>query len=61
MADTYLRDTKLTITYLDYDDSRCEQTIKVNGKPMSIEQFRKLKASGRKKNHVGMGIWVTKK
>jgi len=61
MSDTYLRDTKLTITYLDYDDSRCETMIMINGKPMTIEQFRALKASSRTKNHIGMGIWVTKK
>ena len=61
MSDTYLRDTKLTITYLDYDDSRCETMIMINGKPMTIEDFRALKAKGQKKNHIGMGIWVTKK
>ena len=61
MADPYLRGPKRKVTPLDYDDNRCEQMILVNGKPMNIEQFRKLKASGRKKNHVGMGIWVTKK
>ena len=43
------------------DDSRCEQMILVNGKPMSILDFRKLKAKGKKRNHIGMGIWVTKK
>jgi len=61
MADTYLRGTKRKITPLDYDDSRCEQMVMVNGKPMSIDDFRKLKAKGKKKNHIGMGIWVTKK
>ena len=61
MADAYLRGTKRKVTPLDYDDSRCEQTITVNGKQMSIEDFRKLKSKGKKKNHVGMGIWVTKK
>ena len=61
MADTYLRDTKRKLTPQDYDDSMCEQVIKVNGKKMSIEQFRKLKAKGKKRNHIGMGIWVTKK
>jgi len=60
MADTYLRGTKRKLTPQYYDDSRCEQTIKVNGKPMSIEQFRKLKAKGKKRNHIGMGIYVTK-
>ena len=59
--DIYLKGPKPRITPLDYDDSRCEQMITVNGKPMSIEQFRALKASGRTKNHIGMGIWVTKK
>ncbi|HLE87625.1 MAG TPA: hypothetical protein VI727_08150 [Candidatus Brocadiaceae bacterium] len=61
MADTYLRGPKRKVTPLDYDDRRCETMITVNGKPMSIEQFRALKAKGKKKNHVGMGIWVTKK
>ena len=61
MADTYLKGPKLKVTPLDYDDSRCEQVITVNGKPMSIDDFRKLKAKGKKKNHIGMGIWVTKK
>ena len=61
MTDTYLRGPKLKITPLDYDDSRSEQVIMVNGKPMTIEDFRKLKAKGKKKNHIGMGIWVTKK
>ena len=61
MADTYLRDDKRKITPQDYDDSRCEQDILVNGKPMSIDDFRKLKAKGKKRNHIGMGIWVTKK
>jgi len=61
MPDTYLRGTKRKITPLDYDDSRCEQMVMVNGKPMSIDDFRKLKAKGKKKNHIGMGIWVTKK
>ena len=59
--DIYLKGPKPRITPLDYDDSRCEQMITVNGKPMSIEQFRALKASGRTKNHIGMGIWVTRK
>ena len=61
MADAYLRGPKPRITPLDYDDSRCEQMITVNGKPMSIEDFRALKAKGKKKNHIGMGIWVNKK
>ena len=61
MTDTYLRGTKLKVTPLDYDDSRCETIITVNGKPMSIEDFRALKAKSKKKNHIGMGIWVTKK
>jgi len=60
MADTYLRGPKSRITPQDYDDNRCETVIKVNGKPMSIEQFRTLKAKGKKRNHVGMGIYVTK-
>jgi len=60
MADTYLKGPKPRITPLDYDDSRCEQVILVNGKSMTIEQFRELKDKGRKKNHVGMGIWVNK-
>jgi len=60
MADTYLRDTKRKLTPQDYDDSRCEQMIIVNGKPMSIDQFRALKAKGKKRNHIGMGIYVTK-
>jgi len=60
MADTYLRGPKLKITPLDYDDNRCEQVITVNGKKMSIEQFRVLKVKGKKRNHVGMGIYVTK-
>ena len=61
MADAYLRGTKPRITPLDYDDSQCETMIMVNGKPMTIDQFRELKAKGKKKNHIGMGIWVTKK
>ena len=28
---------------------------------MTVEQFRALKAKGNKRNHIGMGIWVTKK
>ena len=59
--DIYLKGPKPRITPLDYDDSRCEQTILVNGKPMTIEDFRKIKAKGKKKNHIGMGIWVIKK
>ena len=61
MADTYLRGPKRKITPLDYDDSSCTQTITVKGKPMTVEQFRALKAKGNKRNHIGMGIWVTKK
>ena len=61
MADTYLRGPKRKITPLDYDDSRCGHFITVNGKSMSIEDFRKLKAKGKKKNHIGMGTWVRKK
>ena len=61
MADTYLRGPKPRITPQDYDDSRCGQMITVNGKPMTIERFRAIKAKGKKKNHIGMGIWVTKK
>ena len=60
MADTYLSGPKRKLTHQDYDDSRCEQTITVNGKLMSIDAFRVLKAKGKKKNHIGMGIWVTK-
>ena len=60
MPDTYLRGPKPKVTPLDYDDNRCEQVIMVNGKPMSIEDFSALKAKGKKKNHVGMGIWVKK-
>ena len=59
--DIYLRGPKPRITPLDDDDNRCEQMITVNGKPMTIDQFRALKAKGKKKNHVGMGIWVSKK
>jgi len=59
--DIYLKGPKPRITPMDYDDSRREQTITVNGKPMSIEDFRKLKDKGKKRNHIGMGIWVTKK
>ena len=59
--DIYLKSTKPRITPLDYDDSRCEAVILVNGKPMSIEQFRVLKAKGKKRNHIGMGLWVIRK
>ena len=59
--DIYLKGPKPRIIPLDYDDERIEQMITVNGKPMTIEQFRALKDKGRKKNHIGMGIWVTKK
>ena len=61
MPDTYLRGPKRKVTPLDHDDSLSEQMVMVNGKPMSIEDFRALKAKGKKKNHIGMGIWVTKK
>jgi len=59
--DIYLKGPKPRIIPLDYDDERIEQMITVNGKPMTIDQFRALKAKGKKRNHIGMGIWVTKK
>ena len=58
--DIYLKGTKPRITPLDYDDSRCEAVILVNGKPMTIEKFRTIKAEQKKKRHIGMGIWVKK-
>ncbi|OHB69256.1 MAG: hypothetical protein A2W23_07550 [Planctomycetes bacterium RBG_16_43_13] len=60
MADIYLRGPKLKIMPLDYDDNQCETMILVNGKPMSIPEFRALKAARKKRNHIGMGIWVKK-
>jgi len=60
MPDIYLKGPKSKITPLDYDDSRCETMITVNGSPISIEQFRALKAAQKKKRHIGMGIWVKK-
>ena len=60
MSDIYLRGPKPKITPQDYDDSRCETVILVNGKPMSIEQFKALKAARKKNKHIGMGIWVKK-
>ena len=61
MANVYLRGPKRKITPQDYDDSRCEGMVTINGKPMSIDEFRKLNAKGKKKNHIGLGIWVKKK
>lgn len=61
MPDTYLKGPKLRITYQDYDDERIEHVVIVNGKAMTIDEFRRIKAGKGKKNHVGMGLWVTKK
>ena len=40
MADTYLRGPKRKITYLDYDDSRCE----------ALEKMGKFKGEGKIRN-----------
>ena len=57
MSDTYLRGRKKPLTKNDYDDERCGDQVVVNGKLMTVEEFRKRKQKGR---HKGLNIWSRK-
>ena len=57
MSDTYLKGRKKQLTVNDWDDERYGDQVVVNGKLMSVEEFRKRKLKGK---HRGLNIWTRK-
>lgn len=57
MSDTYLKGRKKQLTVNEWDDERCGDQVVVNGKLITVEEFRKRK---QKKKHRGLNIWQRK-
>ena len=57
MSDTYLKGRKIQLTVNEWDTERYGDYVTVNGKLMTVEEFRKRK---QKKSHRGLNIWAKK-
>mgnify|MGYP001608029292 CR=1 FL=1 len=57
MSDTYLKGRKKQLTVNEWDTGRYGDQVIVNGKPISVEEFRKRKQKNR---HKGLNIWQRK-
>ena len=57
MSDTYLRGRKKQLTVNEWDTERYGDYVTVNGKLISVEEFRKRK---QKVKHKGLNIWTKK-
>ena len=57
MSDTYLRGRKKQLTVNEWDKERYGDYVTVNGKLISVEEFRKRK---QKVKHKGLNIWTKK-
>lgn len=57
MTDTYLKGRKKPLTVNEWDTERYGDQVTVNGKLITVEEFRKRK---QKKKHRGLNIWQRK-
>ena len=53
---TGLKGRKKPLTVNEWDDERCGAQVVVNGKPITVEEFRKR----QKKKHRGLNLWTKK-
>ena len=58
MSDTYLKGRKKQLTVNEWDDERYGDQVVVNGKLMTVEEFRKRRQ--KKLKHKGLNIWTRK-
>lgn len=56
MSDTYLKGRKKQLTVNEWDTERYRDQVTVNGKLMTVEEFRKR----QQKKHRGLNIWSRK-